>query len=129
MLNLQATGPKDIWRTLKRTTLAHVKAIPDINGQAEFPAKCAALRQALFSPPAAGEDIPDIRQPADDPRDDYSDITCADIAAAIPRCNKQSACGYDKVPYMVIEKAHKHLHSLLTDLFTASVRVGFFPSG
>lgn len=42
-----------------------------------------------------------------------------EIQNAIDRCNKQSACGYDRISYTVIGKAHYHKPSLLTDLFNA----------
>lgn len=100
-----------------------------LNGQTsmKFTEKCAALRNALFPPPTAGDDIPALRPPNMDMRTEFSEITSAEVTRAISRCNKRSASGQDRVPYSVIEKAHRHLPALLPDLFTASIRTGHFP--
>lgn len=66
-LKLQATSQAEVWKVLKNMQPAHTRAIPDLNGQAEFAEKCAALRQVLF-PPTAGDDIPALRPPAMDLR-------------------------------------------------------------
>ena len=82
-----------------------------------------------FPPPTPGSDIPALQRPkdSDDLRNEYPDLTSGEIHSAIQRCNHGSACGYDKIPYVVIEKAHNSRPDLLTHLFTASTTVGYFP--
>ena len=60
-IRLQTTGPQDVWKVLRSTKPAHSKAIPEPNGRSDFPGKCAALRAALFPPPAVENDIPALR--------------------------------------------------------------------
>ena len=127
MLRLQTTRPQDVWKVLRGAKPAHTKAIPDLNGHSGSPNKCVASCTTLSPPPAEGNDIPTLQAPAADLREEYAKVTSTEVSAAISRCNKQSACGYDHIPYTVLEKAHKHLPSLLPNLFTASIRVGFFP--
>lgn len=128
ILKLHTTGPREIWKFLKRSQPAHTQAIPDLNGEEEFAGKCDLLRRTLFPPPAAGANIPPLQQPASDLRGEYSHICSREIQRAIDKCNKQSANGYDRIRYIVIEKANKHLPALLTDLFTAPLKTGYIPT-
>lgn len=54
-------------------------------------------------------------------------MTPGEISRAISRCNRNSACGYDRIPYLVIDKAHAHRPDLPSHLFESSITVGHFP--
>ena len=98
MLKLQATSQAEVWKILKNMQPAHTRAIPDLNGRAELVEKCAALRKALFPPPTSGDDIPALRPPATELREEFSEITSTEVSRAIDRCNKRSPSGQDKIP-------------------------------
>ena len=132
MLKLQQTNPRDVWKVLRQSKPAHTKAIPPLDDcdrirQETFEGKCNTLRSALFPAPAAGSDIPNLRPPKADLRESFTSVTPGEIRSAINRCNRNSACGYDRIPYLVIDKAHAHRPDLLTHLFESSITIGYFP--
>lgn len=127
LLKLQETSPQEIWKVLRKLRPAHTKAIPSLDGQDTFDAKCEVLRNALFLPRTAGTDIPPLQKPKIDLRAEFTSITPGEIQFAISKCNRNSACGYDRIPYLVIEKAHKAHPNLLTHLFESCITIGHFP--
>ena len=128
MLKLQTTSPTEVWKVLRDSKPAHTKGIPDLAGQASFSGKCRVLRNALFPPPTPGSDIPPLKSPLTDLTNEFKEITPTEISQALKKCNRQSACGADRIPYTVIERVHQALPNLLTRLFTASLETGHFPS-
>ena len=128
LLKLQTTGPQEVWKVLKRAQPAHTKAIPDLDGQSDFTDKCHRLRSALFPRPTQGNAIPQLKAPAADLTEEFDEVTSTEVTRAIEKCNKNSACGDDKLPYTAIAKAHQSQPSLLPQLFTASLRTGCFPT-
>ena len=82
---------------------------------------------ALFPLPTPGTDIPDLKEPLMDLRNSTAEITCSEIFTSIKHCNRKSACGYDRIPYLVIEKAHNYRPDLLTNLFQSCMTFGYFP--
>ena len=127
MLKLQTTGPQEVWKVLKGAQPAHTKAIPDLDGQSDFADKCNRLRSALFPQPTQGNAIPQLKPATADLTNEFDGITSTEVTRAIERCNKNSACGDDKLPYIAIAKAHQSQPSLLPQLFTASLQTGCFP--
>ena len=126
MLKLQATTPQDVWQVLRRSQPAHTKAIPSLSGEASFLGKCSLLRSSLFPPPTLGSNIPDLQESTVDLRMEFFAISSLEIQNALDKCNRRSACGYDRIPYIVLDKAHQHKPSLLADLLTASITIGYF---
>ena len=127
MLKLQATNPQTVWKVLKKSRPAHTKAISPLDGQESFKDKCHVLRTTLFPTPTPGTDIPELKQPLKDLRNATAAISCSEISRSIKHCNRKSACGYDRIPYLVIEKAHDHRPDLLTNLFQCCMTFGYFP--
>ena len=106
MLKLQQTSPQDVWKVLRYLKPAHTKPIPPLQGLNSFEDKCQILRTALFPPPTPGIDILNLQEPKANLRNSTSNITGSEICQAIKKCNQNAACGYDRIPYLVIEKAH-----------------------
>ena len=127
MLKLQATTPQDVWQVLRNSRPAHTKAIPSLNNETTFQGKCTALRSSLFPLPTPGSDIPNLQTPEMDLRMEFFRISSQEIQNSLDNCNHRSASGYDRIPYIVLDKAHRHQPSLLSDLLTASITVGYFP--
>ena len=112
MLKLQDTSPQDVWKVLRKKKPAHTKAIPPLAGQDSFEDKCQILRTTIFPLPTPGTDTPDLKPPLQDLRNSSRDITCSEISSSVKHCNRKSAYGYDKIPCLVIEKAHSPQPSL-----------------
>ena len=106
LFKLQQTSPQDVWKVLRKSKPAHTKAIPPLQGLDSFEDKCQILRTTLFPPPTPGIDIPNLQEPKADLRNSTRNISSSEIRQAIKKCNWNAACGYDKIPYLVIEKAH-----------------------
>ena len=106
MLKLQETGPQDVWKVLQKSRPAHTKAIPPLENKESFVEKCNVLRMALFPSPTPGTDVPHLKEPLKDLRNSTADITCGEIFTSIKQCKRKSACAYDRIPYLVILKAH-----------------------
>lgn len=132
MLKLHPT-PQDVRQVLRSSRPAHAKAIPSLKdqtggSQSSFEEKCRALRASLFPPPTPGKDIPKLQQSAMDLGMEFFGIISQEIQNTLDYCNRRSACGDDRIPYTVLDKAHRHQPSLLTDLLTASISIGYFPA-
>ena len=97
MLKLQQTSPQDVWKVLRKSKPAYTKAIPPLQGLNSFEDKCQILRTELFPPPTPGIDIPNLQEPKADLRNSTSNITSSEIRQAIKKCNRNSACSYDRI--------------------------------
>ena len=127
MLKLQHTCPQDVWKVLKKSRPAHTKAIPPLDGKESFKDKCNILCMALFPLPTPGTDIPDLKEPLQNLQKLTVDITCGEIFTSIMHCKRKSASGNNRIPYLVIEKAHHYRPDLLTNLFQSCITFGYIP--
>jgi hypothetical protein len=50
---LEQASHSSIWSITKRHTMAHSKAIPELDGSSDFEGKCEKLRRFLFPEPLA----------------------------------------------------------------------------
>ena len=107
---------------------AHTKAIPPLAGQESFEDKCQILCTTLFPLPNPGTDAPDLKPPLQDLQNSSRNITCSEISSSIKLCNRKLACGYDKIPYLLMEKAHSFRPDLRTNLFQSCIKFGYFPN-
>ena len=127
MLKLQETCAQDVWKVLQKPRPTHTKAIPPLEGKESFEEKCNILRTSLFPLPTPGTDIPDLKEPHMDLRNSTAEITCSEIFTSIKYCNRKSACDYDRIPYLVIEKSHNYRPDLHTNLFQSCMTYAYFP--
>ena len=127
MLKLQQTSPQDVWKVLRKSKPAHTKAIPPLQGPDSFEDKCQILRTVLFPPPTPEIDIPNLQEPKADLPNSTSNNTHSEIRQAIKKCNRNAAYGYDRIPYLVIEKAHNCRPDLRTSLFQSCMKYSYFP--
>jgi ribonuclease HI len=117
-----------VWRVLKRHQ-AHRKALPTIDGAADFEGKCSALRNALFPAASTPEplEVGFVRGKAD-LSDESRPVTRAEVDRVVARLRYGSAVGPDMVSYEVVKRLHNCLPDALPRLFTHLFDTGTHPT-
>jgi hypothetical protein len=123
---LEQASRSSIWSITKRHTMAHLKAIPELDGLSDFEGKYEKLRHFLFPEPLAPllyiND--DFVTPLQDLTEAFDVVTATEVARALKSVNKNSAVGNDHINFTTLIYVNKAMLSLLSTLITALFRFG-----
>jgi hypothetical protein len=96
---LEQASRSSIWSITKRHTMAHLKAIPELDGSSDFEGKCEKLRHFLFPEPLTP--LPyindDFVTPLQDLTEAFDVVTATEVARALKSVNKNPAVGNDRL--------------------------------
>jgi hypothetical protein len=123
---LEQASRSSIWSITMRHTMAHSKAIPELDGSPDFEEKCEKLRRFLFPEPLAP--LPyisdDFVTPLQDLSDAFDVVTATEVVRTLRSVNKNSAVGNDPINFTTLIYVNEAIPSLLPTLITALFRFG-----
>ena len=115
--------------TTKTPTPRHIPPIKTSNGlMANTPQDQAAVFHSTFFAPPAPPDLSDIGDSPTYNQLRFSNITITELDQAIQRMSPNKAPGPDNIPVLVLQKVWPCIRSPLLDIFTACIRIGFYPT-
>jgi hypothetical protein len=123
---LEEMKSSTVWTTIKRHTLTHTKALPEIEGSSDFQSKCDHLRCSL-SPdnPILIYTIPDdFVVSKKDLSNNFTPISKTEVKKALDSTNTNSAVECDMVNYTALKHLDRANASLLPNLVTALLKYG-----
>jgi len=118
---LQTTNTRTIWKTIRHHNTHHRPILP-LEGQTEFRAKCASLRNALF--PAVNnlprQHLPDnfLTSKLDLYRQSHP-VTAREVSLAITNLKYGTSVGPDGISYTTLRHLHDTMPGVLPLLFDA----------
>jgi hypothetical protein len=123
---LEEMKSSTVWTTIKRHTLTHTKALPEIEGSSDFQSKCGRLRYSLFPDnPISTLTIPDdFVVSKKDLSNDFTPVSKTEVKKALDNANTKSAVGCDMINYTILKHLDLANPSLLPNLVTALLQYG-----
>jgi hypothetical protein len=115
-----------VWTTIKRHTLTHTKALPEIEGSSDFQSKCDHLRCSL-SPdnPISICTIPDgFVVSKKDLNNNFTPVSKTEVKKALDSANTNSAVECDIINYTTLKHLDRANPSLLPSLVAALLQYG-----
>jgi hypothetical protein len=123
---LEEMKSSTVWTTIKRYTLTHTKALPEIEGSSDFQSKCDRLRCSLFQDnPISTLTIPDdFVVSKNDLSNDFTPVSKTEVKKALDSANTKSGVGCDMINYTTLKHLDLANPSLSPNLVTALLQYG-----
>jgi hypothetical protein len=110
-----------VWTTIKRHTLTHAKALPEIEGSSDFQSKCSLFPDNPIKTLPIPDDFVVSKK---DLSNDFTPVSKTEVKKALDSANTMSAVGCDMINYTTLKHLDLANPSLLPSLVTALLQYG-----